>query len=500
MKKSYFTKLSSGCSLWLLIVMTGCCILHAAITSAEPQRFSDTEVHLETLAYRLALRIDYEHKGIHGHCRLTVLNSSDKQIHNIPLILYPLLKVTSVKNEQAAGLSFSQRVLPFEDRKKMKVNYIDISTASPIAPGEERTISIRYEGQILGYVEAGHTYVKDRVRRDFTIIRPDCTAYPQIGYPSVKSFYKTFLKALRKGFDYSLEVTVPKDLVVANGGKLVSKTYKNNVVTYAYENIKPAWRIDACVAKYNILEDNEKKLKVFYRGENKEGAKRVLNTLIQSMELYTNWFGPLKDYRGYAVIEVPAGYGSQVDVTCILQEADAFTGDMYGLYHETSHLWNPGPLEDLSCRFESEGLANFLQFLVAEKLQNEKGLLEKGLKKMRKEFHRRCKRNPKYKNVPMADYGKEDLTEASYSKGMIAFYVLYRLVGEENFIDIIRAFYQRYGQSGATLEDFVKIAKEKSKADLTKFFEEWLYGTESSKYVLNGLSIEDMAAKYQQSK
>ncbi len=147
-------------------------------------------------------------------------------------------------------------------------------------------------------------------------------------------------------------------------------------------------------------------------------------------------------------------------------------------------------------RLESEGLANFLQFLVAEKLENKKGMLKKGLEEKRRDFRQQCRWNPKLKKVPIADYGIEDLTDASYSKGMIAFYVLYRIVGEETFINIVRTFYQKYGDSGAALKDFIKLAKESSKTDLTKFFGEWIYGVESSEYLLSNMSIEDIVAKY----
>ena len=79
---------------------------------------------------------------------------------------------------------------------------------------------------------------------------------------------------------------------------------------------------------------------------------------------------------------------------------------------------------------------------------------------------------------------------------MIAFYVLYRLMGEEDFIRMLRQFYQKYGQSGATLADFVETAKELSKTDPTKFFGEWIYGAKSSEYILNNMPMEDIIANY----
>jgi len=429
-----------------------------------------------------------------GDCRLTVLNSSEQLIYQIPVILYRLLKVTSVKDEQGTDLLFTQQVLPYEDWEQLQVNYIEISLKSPISPKEKKIINIQYQGYILGYSEAGMLYVKDRVNEKFTIIRPDCKAYPEVGYPS----WKVNRAAGLQRFDYLINVTVPDSLTVANGGTLVGRTSKNELVTYSYQNIKPTWRVDVAIAKYGIIEDKANKLKIFHLEEDKQGAQMVLKALKKTMELYTNWFGPLKDYQGFSVIEIPEGFGSQADVSCIIQTEDAFKSEdqLYQLYHEVSHQWNAISLDPLPSRFESEGLAMFLQYLVQEKLENKKEVLEKGLKRLSENFCRKCQYNPRCRDVPVIDYGKEGLTDLSYSKGMILFYVLYNLVGEKKFIEIIGTFYQKYNETGAISEDFINHAKEVSKIDLTKFFQEWVYGSESSKYIINQIPIEEIIQEY----
>jgi len=458
------------------------------------QRFSDKTIILKTVDYKLDLKIVYENEKILGSCQLTVFNPSEQPIYQIPLILYRLLKITSVKNEQGAALSFTQQVLSYEDWEQLQVNYAAVYLKNPIQPRQRKTINVQYEGYILGYSEVGMRYVKDRVDEKFTILRPDCKAYPEVGYPS----WKVNRAAGLQGFDYLTNVTVPDSLVVANGGRLMGKVSKNGSVTYSYRNIKPAWRMDIAVAKYDILEDDANKLKVFHFQEDKEGARMVLDALKKTMGLYTNWFGPLRDYQGFAVIEIPEGFGSQADVTCIIQTQSAFKSkdQLYQLYHEISHLWGVEPRDPFPSRVESEGLAMFLQYLAQEKLENKKGALEKGVERLSESFRKQCQANPRCKDVAVTDYGKEMLTDLSYSKGMVLFYVLYNLVGEKEFMEIIGTFYQKYNQTGATSDDFVNHAKEVSTVDLTKFFEEWVYGTESSEYIINAITIEDIIKKY----
>ncbi|MFC1543556.1 M1 family aminopeptidase, partial [Candidatus Neomarinimicrobiota bacterium] len=199
---------------------------------------------------------------------------------------------------------------------------------------------------------------------------------------------------------------------------------------------------------------------------------------------------------GFTVIEVPSGYGSQTDFTCILQESEAFKGELHFLYHEVSHLWNPPSLDQNPSRFQSEGLACFLEYLLAERLDGKAGSLENGLALYREQFRAQCQRNPKFKDVPIAEYGAQDCTEASYTKGPLAFWLLYRLIGEQSFIDTYRRFYQEYGGKGATLEDFITTVKKVAGKDLQKFFDEWIYGTQSSDYLLGDMSLKQILELY----
>lgn len=464
------------------------------ISHVKAQRFSKKEIFLKTIDYNLDLKVDYKSEKIFANCQLTVLNPSEQPIWQIPLTLYRLMKVTSVENEEGADLSFTQQVTSYEDWEKLQVNYIEVFLKNPIQQGDKKTIKIKYEGYLLGYSEVGMKYVKDHVDEKFTIIRPDCKAYPEVGYPS----WKVIRSAGLQSFNYLINVTVPNSLVVANGGKLIQKISKNRLFTYSYQNIKPAWRIDIAIAEYGVLEDKSNRLKIFHFHDDAENAIVVLDAMKKTMELYTHWFGPLKDYQGFSIIEIPEGFGSQADATCIIQTEPAFKerNRIYELYHEISHLWNVKVLDPLPSRFESEGLAMFLQYLVQEKLEDKKGALEKGLEWASESFRGKCQNEPKCKDVPIIDYGKEMLTDLSYSKGMIFFYILYRLGGKKNFCEIIGKFYQRYSETGATSENFIKHTNEVSNVDLTKLFQEWIYGSKSSEYIINKVPIEEIIRNY----
>jgi len=462
---------------------------------AQARHFSLQDVSLKTVDYKLDLDIDFKDGKIAGDCQLTVSNPGPQPVEKIPLILYRLMKVTAAKDGHGANLTFRQQVLAFEDWDKLQVNFIEVSLKSPIRKGERRTVEILYDGYLCGYSEAMQ-YVKDHVDIDFTIIRTDSIAYPEVGVPSWKANRATGLQA----FDYMIKVKVPESLAVANGGKLAAKSERDGFVTYVYQNLRPAWRIDAAIAKYDLLEDIPNSLRVFHFQKDKDGARAVLQALRDAFELYKRWFGPLDGTPEYSLIEVPEGYGSQADVTSILLTRDSFLSkdNLTDLYHEIAHRWDVTARDPLPSRFESEGRAMFLQYLVQEKLENKKGALEEGVERACRSFRKQCQPGSKGKDVPMIDYGKEDLTDLSYSKGMVFFYLLYKLAGEKELLDTLGSFHRKYGPTGATTEDFLIHLKQNLKIDLTKLLQDWVYGATSSDYLINKIPIDQIVKKYLQ--
>jgi aminopeptidase N len=287
---------------------------------------------------------------------------------------------------------------------------------------------------------------------------------------------------------------VPESHVVANGGVLVERTVRQGQATYVYRNLKPAWRMDFAIARFGTLEDPG--LRVFHLPEDRAGAKRVLEAARASMALYKEWFGPLRNAPEFTVIEIPDGWGSQADVTSILQAAAAFRdpASLHEVYHEISHLWNVPSLDRPACRW-NEGLASFLEDLTQEKLDGNP-LLDKSAARIAQKLIGRAGEEPRLKSVPMIDYGKQEMTGYSYSAGMLMFYVLYRLVGQESFNAIVGSYYQKYQATGATTEQFVHNAQTAGGRDLSAFFDDWLSSPRWYEILASGVKVQDLADRY----
>ena len=462
--------------------------------AGQPAHSEDQSVVLqvEPVDYTLDIAVDYDSNEVSGTCRVTVQNTSDTPAHNIPFLLYRLLVVTSVTDENSRELNYKQSITPIKDWEAIEVNYLVISPNETIQPKECRTIIINYAGQLKGYSEQGWRYVKDHVDREFTMMRWDGYGYPVLAIPDDNVVSKFF----NFRFDYAINVTVPIDLVVATGGTLIGKVERGSTVHYSYHSRKPSWRMDITIADYGILEKDLNT--VFYFKKDIDGADDIMNAMEESIKTYTGWFGPLKNYSGFSIIEVPNGYGGQADVAAITLPADNLSDSktIEIVYHEFSHMWNVRALDANPCRLESEGLAQFLQILLREELDGEANAVDEAVKKHRDRFRTAVEKTPKFMSVPMCDYGVSDMIDYSYSNGMVFFTLLYRLCGKDEFNRVIGSFQQKYSDTGAWLEDFTRYILENTSAISNAFIQDWIYTPKAAELITGTLSMEEIINLY----
>lgn len=446
---------------------------------------------LKTIFYKLDYKINFQEKRIAAFCEMTLQSHNEKPVITIPLLLYRLMKVASVKEEKGNALQFHQRIVSFEDWDTYQANYIEVKLPKPLLKGNTYKLRIEYNGYLHGYTETGNEYVRDKIDPDFTILRPDCLAYPELGYPNDKL---NKAAGFEPSFNYELKITVPDSLTAVNGGEFIRKDTKDGYSTFSYKNSKLAWRIDIMIGKYKTMLSPP--LKIHYLEQDQAGAETVLRFGKKAFALYSKWWGELKEIQTFCVIEIPRGYGSQADVTCILQSADAFTDstEMRQLYHELSHLWNVTSTDKYYARW-NEGLATFVEYLTIEKLENRSYLdyvTDWFLGVVKKEIES----DSLLKITPPVDFGKKGIQSYSYGVGMILFRVLYEVMGETDFNKCIGKYYSDYYVTGAGTNQFVEMAIKLSDNNLTEFFRDWMYTAKYTQFISNGLSIKEMSKKY----
>lgn len=444
---------------------------------------------LRATHYVMELVPDFGEGSLSATATLTVRNPSRRPVPEIPVLLYRLLKVTSIRD--AGGvMSFRQHVVALEDEPRQQVNAVTIRPSRPIPPGGVATFTLVYQGYLAGYEETGSLYIRDRIAPSFTILRTDAIAYPMIGVPSRRANHAAGFPE----FDYRVGITVPDSLTVANGGRLIHRRSEGGRTTWTYGNLAPAWRMDFAIAPYRTRETPRGW--IFHFPQDSAGAVQVAEAVDQSLRLFTRWFGPPLGPAGFSVIEVPDGWGSQRDVTAILQTASAFRDPerLHEVYHEVSHAWHVKSLEPASPRLE-EGLASHLEVLASDSLLGGSRAAER-IEATVGWLRTLLERKPEFQGIAMKDFGRRNVTDLSYSAGSVMFAILHRLVGEAAFREIVGGYHRRYHATGGTTTQFVAHASEVSPVNLTRFFDDWIESGAWSRHVLAGDSLDALVRRY----
>ena len=439
--------------------------------------------------YELAVRIDYEQQRLEGTARLTLRNFSDTPVTDVPLLLYRLLVVRAVEVNGTAA-PWTQRVVSFSDFPQLQVAQASVTLPAPLPAGGSVNVQIRYDGYLLGYQETGMAYVRDHIDASFTILRNDGLAFPEIGYPT----QEVNRRAPLPSYDYLARITVPESLVVVNGGRLVERAVAAGWATYVYRSVKPSWRMDFAIGDYAVIEDGP--IRVAHLRRDSIGAKRIAASARRSLDLFTAWFGPLPGDPSLTILELEDGYGSQADVAAIMQAAAAFRDSTrdHELYHEVAHLWNPAATDLPSPRW-NEGLSSFLEYLAEEQFTG-KPVTAARADRLLDWLRSIAPGRERLTRIPLIDYGKEQMTDFSYSEGALLFHLLYGVVGPERFHAIIGGFSRRYATTGASTSDFVALATQTAPMDLRPLFHDWVYTTEWWGAIKDGATYAELVRHY----
>jgi len=453
------------------------------------QAFDDRELQVFAKHYQLNYQLDFVTGTLSAEGEITIANNSATPADHVPFRLYRMLKVSEITDNSGNPINFQQQILSNDHWREYQSNYVEIKLDKPIKPNSNYTFKVKFDGPLKGYTEVGQLYVKDSINDEFSIIRMDTMAYPLFTYPNDKVNRKSLFWLSK--YDYDVSVTVPTTHVVANVGELVELKTKGEKSTYRFKSKLPAWRMDFTVAKYQVKQSGKYKI---YSWESEDKIDKLMKETSDTFDLYTKWFGELKQKIGYTIIQIPDTYGSQADLTGIIQEGDAFNHkeSLTELYHEVSHQWNVKPTEESSPRW-SEGLASFLQVLTYDHLQKSQ-TMESSLNGTIESLKKRYVKNQKYRETPYLNYGKEGLS--AYSVGKVFFKVMYDLLGEKEFNKIIGGYYHQYVESGSTTEDFIKYVKKNASVNLDKLFEDWAYTTNYVKLIESSKSYQDIIKAY----
>jgi hypothetical protein len=441
---------------------------------------------------KLDISIDYVATRLSGVMTLDIENWTGRPANRASFILHRLMKASRVDDGTGHVLRFTQDVVRFEDDPIRQVTRIVVDLPKPIAPSSRTMVRIAYAGYLTPYTEIGWLYVRDHIDTAFTIIRSDALAYPVIG----GSNDAANRRIPTADFTYDVSVRVPSRFVVASGGVANVVTHADGTTTWQYTTAEPSPFLNVSIAPFDTI--SSEGVHIFYFREDSAGARQLMTNAQSALRLLTEWFGPQHGRINLAITEIPDGWGSQADrVGGIIQTAAAFKDAARAneMYHELSHLWNVADLDKPSPRW-NEGLATFLESLLKERVNQ-----WAGRSAYEEWYFARVKKGAMTDSLlratPLLDYGKRAMTDWSYSVGAVMFAVLYDLVGQQEFNEVVGGYYQRFVDGGTT-RDFVDFAKRASPhdLDLSALLDDWILTAHWTQVIAAASSVHDLSDHY----
>jgi hypothetical protein len=450
--------------------------------------------------YKLAITIDPEHHSLLGQADITIRNSAPRSVTLIPVLLYRLMDVDTATDAGGRPLRFTQSIVKFPDNPIWQVNAIQITLPAPLDSGKTTTIHLKYAGALFGYREV-MLYVRETISEDYSLLRAESMPYPMIGTPS----YAGWRCALQNKFGYEIETTVPAGYITPCVGDQVGEPQtKDGKTTFRCTGPPASNTINIAIAKFHVIEDPERKLRVYATQADAEAGVRVMNEMRRALDFFTSYFGPppkigtMGAHSGLTVIEIPDGWGSYGLRGYIFQSAAAFKDPKNAgeLYHEVGHVWNAMIADRIQrTRYFDEAFASYFEALAVRQYEGEQAYREL-LDSYRDTYVQRVNRDPLGKTTPIVDYGKYEIGVFSYSKGAWSLYVLHEIVGDDKFKQIVRTFLAEFGEKPADFKDFQQVAEAVSSRNLSKFFDDWIYGAASSELLLDKIVITEIVKRY----
>jgi hypothetical protein len=225
------------------------------------------------------------------------------------------------------------------------------------------------------------------------------------------------------------------------------------------------------------------------RGRGKELAKATANIL----RFYTSLLGdfpyatftvgaverklPGGHSPAYMAMVAAAGPGSSLrwsdDPGALPDFPDFF------LAHEVAHQWWGQAVgwKNYHEQWLSEGFAQYFSALYAERSRG-RSAFDAIIRRMQQWATEKSDQGPIYLGYRIGHVkGDSRLFRAVvYNKGAIVLHMLRRLVGDQAFFGGLRRFYYTWRFQKAGTDDFRQALEKESGLDLTRFFEQWVYG------------------------
>ena len=436
------------------------CLLAFAFTCMHAQKHQENAAKIDVLHYRFEMRLSDEHDFIEGIATVRIRFKKDIELFELDLV-----NIKDGKGMKLNALMSENRAV---DHSHMddKIN-ISIDAKS----GEEKEFLISYKGIPQTGMIISQNKFGDRTF--FGDNWPDRGKHwlPIFDHPSDKATVEWI-------------VTAPGHYQVVGNGTLQERTNINPELSLTHwktevEIPTKVMVIGAAQFAIQYLEEVDHapiSSWIFPQDREKGFYDYAMAVPI------TKWFiikvGPYP-FSKLANVQSKTQFGGMENAGNIFYSERSVTGKRTSeglIAHEIAHQWFGNSASEANWHhvWLSEGFATYFTNLYFEDKHGVENFRER-LKGQREQVIAYSKKNSAPVVNPTIDNYMELLNANSYQKGSWVLHMLRKKIGDQNFEQGIRVYYDTYKLSNALSDDLKQVMEKQSGMDLDPFFNQWIY-------------------------
>ncbi|MGH7496835.1 MAG: M1 family metallopeptidase [bacterium] len=411
----------------------------------------------DVLQYELAVAVNDSNNYIHGEATIIA-----KLGPAAPAELRLDLKQMSV-----ASVWIGQHMAPFEHDR----HALNIALPASHALGDTLQLRIAYSGEPNdGLIMRDNKFGR---RTIFADNWPDRASFwfPGIDHPSDKA-------------KIDFRISVPAHYtVVANGQMLEVQELRQNRKSWHWRESTPipTYCMVFGAAEFStgtFAAEAAPAVDYYVYPEEAPHAQENFGRVPEMMRFFTKKIGDFP-YQKLALVQSATRFGGMENASVIFFSENSF-GKARGLEgttaHEIAHQWFGDAVTPANWRhlWLSEGFATYGEALFYEHVEGQEKLREK-MAACRETYLRFAQQQPRgpILDSTISNY-MELLNANNYSKAAWVLHMLRQVVGDEEFWQGLRTYYDRYRHGNATTAGFLAVMEEVSGASLGWFFKQWL--------------------------
>jgi len=472
-----------------------------------PKSLSDPPFESDQLSnYTLSVKLHDEEAIVEGNLTVDYYNDDPISFDRIPFHIYPSgmeynaipgeISIDKTKTEESPNILDIQVI---SSEQLMWINLIE-----PLNPAERISFTIYFNTTLPdGGIDRTNYHGTDiglsKIFK-FAVAYPMPAVYDEKDGWNIDPYLNVGDPFYSDMAWYDFFVEVPEGFVVAATGELINTTINSDTIRYQYDPLLPVRELVFSASKYFICESiimNNVNISTFYLPKSQVYWENfALDVAVQAVTLYNETFGTypyptlnvVEDYTHFGGMEHPL----QVYIT---ESIYLYDDPLYYLEliiaHETCHQWFYHLVgnDEIDTGFLDEGLAVWATDYYIDDRYPERNLYDDYYLQYNIRHYNDTVGRPNKINQSIYECSTSytDYWYIAYKKAPMILQKLRVFLGDEDYLNSIKLFFDRFKFKIAWLSDLQNAFEDVCGKSLDFFFNPWFNNIYLPKYSFSSI-------------